>query len=134
VARSRLAYPLLGTLTYMLIVAVVLVVPVSAPHARRGYLTEYQIVAGRRLVADVVVNIAMFAPIGWGLHRTGRALRVSPQALILVATVVAMLFSLMMEALQLWLPARYSSIMDVVANSVGAVIGAWSEHRYASRA
>jgi hypothetical protein len=72
VTRSRLTYPLLGTLAYVLFMTVILVAPISRPHAPRGYLTEYHLPLGRRLVADVAVNIAIFVPLGWGLHRTGR--------------------------------------------------------------
>lgn len=132
VTRSRRPYPLLGTLAYMLLVVAILVAPISMPHDRRGYLTEYHLPLGRRLVADVAVNIALFVPLGWGLHRTGRGLGVPPRTLLVAAVLAAALFSLLMETLQFWLPARYSSIVDVLANTAGALLGAWSEARYTS--
>jgi glycopeptide antibiotics resistance protein len=117
----------------MLVVVALLVVPTSAPHEPRGYLTEYQLTLGRRVVADFAVNIAMFVPIGWGLHRGGHRLRVRPGARLLGAAVAAALFSAVMETVQFWLPGRYSSLVDVGANTLGAVLGAWAEARYGSR-
>jgi VanZ family protein len=134
VARSRLTFPILGTLAYALFVAIILVVPTSAPHPHRGYLADHPPVLGRRFVADIAVNIAIFVPLGWCLHRTGRALGLSPRAAVAGAVAGATLFSVSMETLQFWLPARYSSIVDVVANSAGALLGAWSERRAADRA
>jgi glycopeptide antibiotics resistance protein len=117
----------------MLVVVALLVVPTSAPHEPRGYLTEYQLTLGRRVLADFAVNIAIFVPIGWGLHRGGRRLRVRPGARLLGAAVAAALFSAVMETVQFWLPGRYSSLVDVGANTLGAVLGAWAEARYGSR-
>jgi VanZ family protein len=131
VARSRRPYSLLGTLAYTLLVVAILVAPTSAPHDRRGYLAEYHPL-GRRLVADVAVNIALFVPLGWGLHHTGRGLGVPPRMLLAAAVLAAGVFSLLMETLQFWLPARYSSIVDVLANTAGALLGAWSAARYTS--
>ena len=128
-AQSRLTSPLLGTLAYLLLLTVILVAPTGAPHAHRGYLTEYQLPLGRRLIADVAVNIAIFVPLGWGLRGTGRSLGLPPRILLLGAPLVAALFSLLMETIQFWLPARYSSIVDVAANTVGAVLGARGESR-----
>ena len=129
---SRRSYPLLGTLAYMLLVVAILVAPTSAPHDRRGYLAEYHLPLGRRLAADLAVNIALFVPLGWGLHRTGRGLGVPPRTVLVAAVLAAAVFSLLMETLQFWLPARYSSIVDVLANTAGALLGAWSAARYTS--
>jgi glycopeptide antibiotics resistance protein len=133
VTRSSLVSPLFATVAYMLVVVALLVVPTSAPHEPRGYLTEYQLTLGRRVVADVAVNIAIFVPIGWGLHRGGRRLRVRPGARLLGVAVAAALFSAVMETLQFWLPGRYSSVVDVAANTLGAALGAWAEARHRSR-
>jgi VanZ family protein len=47
--------------------------------------------------------------------------------------VAAALFSAVMETLQFWLPGRYSSVVDVAANTLGAALGAWAEARHGSR-
>ena len=76
------------------------------------------------MVADVLLNIAIFVPIGWGLHRAARPLCRRPGVLLLAVVVVAAGFSGLMETLQYWLPARYSSAVDVAANTLGALLGA----------
>ena len=132
VTRSRLALPLLGTLAYALLVVVILVAPISRPREQRAYLTESPLPLGRRLVVDLAVNIARFVPLGWGLHRIGRGLGLPPKSLLAAAVVFAAVFSLAMETLQFWLPTRYSSIVDVLANTGGALLGAWGEARSSS--
>jgi glycopeptide antibiotics resistance protein len=124
-------FALIGTILYMLVVAAALVVPASPPHVYRGYLQDFAL--GRRLVADVTLNLAIFVPIGWGLHRTARHRGAAPRTQLLVAASVAAAFSLTMETLQAWLPNRYSSVIDVLANTLGATIGAWIESRYGHR-
>ena len=119
---------LIGTIVYMLVVAAALVVPASPPHVSRGYLQDIPL--GRRLVADVAVNVAMFVPIGWGLRRAARRRGGAPRTRLLQAVILAAAFSLTMESLQAWLPNRYSSVVDVLANTLGAIIGAWLESRY----
>ncbi|HEX3178030.1 MAG TPA: VanZ family protein [Methylomirabilota bacterium] len=121
---------LLGTLLiYTGLVAVILVLPIGTPHIRRGYLAEYRLPLGRRLLADVAVNAALFAPIGWGVHRVARSYTRRQAVRILLAVGAAALFSFAMEAVQLWLPGRYSSIVDVAVNTLGAALGAWAEAR-----
>lgn len=127
----RPRYALIGTILYMLVVAAALVVPVSPPHVSRGYLRD--IAPGRRLVADVALNLAIFVPIGWGLHRAARRRGAAPRTRLLIAVILAAAFSLTMETIQAWLPNRYSSVVDVLANTLGATIGAWIESRYGYR-
>jgi glycopeptide antibiotics resistance protein len=115
---------LIGTVVYTIIVVAALVIPASAPHAQRGYLRDIPL--GRRLVADLALNVAIFVPIGWGVRRAGRTS-------LLAAVVLAAAFSLGMETIQAWLPNRYSSLADVLANTLGATAGAWLEARYVHR-
>ena len=124
----RPRHALLGTLVYVLLVAAALVVPASAPHVQRGYLLD--ISHGRRLIADLALNLVIFIPIGWGLRRAARRPGGSPRTAFLVAIVLAAAFSLVMETVQAWLPNRYSSAADIVANTLGATVGAFIEGRY----
>ena len=39
------------------------------------------------------------------------------------------LYSLAMETVQYFLPTRYSSVIDVVADTFGGSLGAWIERR-----
>lgn len=129
--KIRPRYALIGTIAYMLVVVAALVVPASPPHAHRGFLRDIPL--GRRLVADVALNVAIFIPIGWGLRRAAWRLDRAPRTLVLGAVILAAAFSLAMEAVQVWLPNRYSSLADVLANTIGAAVGAWMESRYDHR-
>ena len=115
----------------MLLMVAALVVPASAPHVSRGYLVDIPL--GRRLASDVALNVAIFIPIGWGLRRAGRRRDGAPRTSMLVAVALAAAFSLVMEAVQVWLPNRYSSLADVLANTLGATVGTWLESRCAER-
>jgi glycopeptide antibiotics resistance protein len=124
VPSIRPRHALIGTAVYTVIMVAALVIPASPPHAQRGYLRDIPL--GRRLVADVALNVAIFVPIGWGVRRAG-------STSLLAAVVLAAAFSLGMETIQAWLPNRYSSLADVLANTLGATAGAWLESRYAHR-
>ena len=126
--RIRPRHALLGTLVYTLIVIAALVMPAGTPHVQRGYLLDFSY--GRRLVADVAINVVIFVPIGWGLCRAARRSGGSSRIPWLVAVVLAAVFSLLMETVQAWLPNRYSSAADVMANTLGAAIGAFLEGRH----
>ena len=120
----RPRHALIGTVVYTVIMVAARVIPASPPHAQRGYLRDIPL--GRRLVADVALNVAIFVPIGWGVRRAG-------STSLLAAVVLAAAFSLGMETIQAWLPNRYSSLADVLANTLGATAGAWLEARYVHR-
>ena len=75
---------------------------------------------------DVVLNLALFAPLGFALamRRPGQQLAAScARAVALGAG-----FSALLELLQLFLPGRCSSVIDVLANALGCGAGA---HVYA---
>jgi VanZ family protein len=110
------------------VLTALLVMPMPGTHVRRGYLREFGLRSPRHAVADVVGNVAVFVPLGWGLHRVLRLLRLfrDTPTIITVAGTVA-LYSLTMETVQYFLPTRYSSIIDVVADTAGGSLGAWIE-------
>ncbi|RYF22262.1 MAG: VanZ family protein [Comamonadaceae bacterium] len=72
---------------------------------------------------DVNINIAGYAPLGFllalALQRTGW-----PRAAIAVAALAGTLLSLLMECLQIYLPRRVPSNMDLALNALGALLGA----------
>lgn len=78
---------------------------------------------------DIVANVAGYAPLGFLLAlahlRRGQAGATAsiPRAISL-ATAMAALLSLMMEALQSYLPARVASNLDFGLNVAGALAGA----------
>lgn len=65
---------------------------------------------------DFALNIVLFLPAGALLARIGR--RAS------ACTAAAALLSLAIESAQMWIPHRYPSQLDVLANALGALAGA----------
>lgn len=72
---------------------------------------------------DVVVNFAAYAPLGL-LLSIGSGARYGPSGGAVAATLAAVLLSLAMEAVQMFLPARIASNVDLLANGLGALVGA----------
>lgn len=74
-------------------------------------------------IFDLVINVVAYAPLGFlatlALDRPNHRY-LAP----LLATVFAVLVSLSMETTQSWLPSRVPSLLDLVCNSVGALLGA----------
>jgi VanZ family protein len=74
---------------------------------------------------DVMRNILLFVPFGWLLLiAAGRHSTHSWLALVAGVTLAGCLLSLSLEALQLLLPSRATTLADLIANSLGTVIGA----------
>jgi len=75
------------------------------------------IVCGPLGGVDFAANVVLFTPLGFGLMwLTGR-----------YGTTVAAAFAvtLAVESLQLLIPGRFASLGDLLANALGAVLGAW---------
>ena len=67
-------------------------------------------------LADFGLNVALYVPLGFLLRRyTGR---------VAVAAAVGLLLAVGVEAAQLFLPGRFSTLEDVIANGAGAGLGA----------
>ena len=109
---------------YLVLLIVVLTAPVGSVHLSRGYLKQAPPrVARRVLVVDTLINLAMFAPLGWGLRALiGR--RLNGAIAVVVVTVIGAGLSVSVETIQYFLPQRFSSILDVVFNTLGTAIGA----------
>ena len=77
--------------------------------------------------ADVVANVLLFLPLGF-LFRVS-----APRSVGHVLTVVAAcLVSLTFESLQLFLPGRFASPVDVMSNTLGAGLGSLVHARIAA--
>lgn len=111
----RLGLLLLGYL------GVVVAVMVFAPFSF-GPLTTGRVLllpeAGT-LVGDVVLNVALFVPLGFLLDRIATG-RLGPGRVL----IMGLLASVLIETTQLFLLERYSTVTDVVANTAGAWLGA----------
>jgi len=71
---------------------------------------------------DKVVHIALYAPLGYTLH-------LATGGRVLVSTLLGGLYGVSDEWHQSFVPSRDSSAGDVVADLVGAGLGAWFRRR-----
>ena len=72
---------------------------------------------------DVMMNVAAYVPLGL-LLSIGWGARFGPARGALAATAAAALLSLVMESAQMFLPSRVANNLDVLANTLGALLGA----------
>ena len=72
---------------------------------------------------DVAVNIGAYVPLGFLLARALMR-RLGNLRGVLAAAALACLFSTAMEAVQMFMPARIASNVDVLTNGLGGLIGA----------
>ncbi|MER3525192.1 MAG: hypothetical protein C4326_14380 [Ignavibacteria bacterium] len=77
----------------------------------------------RSLQDDAVTNIVLFLPIGVGFGIIAVRKRMSMLGGLGAVTLAGALLSLFVEVLQLFLPFRYSSLLDIAANTIGSAVG-----------
>lgn len=109
---------------YLIVLLPWLIVDMGLHPHPRAYLLEFRLASPARLTGDVIVNVAMFVPLGWLLARGLGGRAASALARVLIVTGFCGGLSLAMETLQFFLTTRYSSLIDVLANTLGAVAGA----------
>ena len=106
---------------YVVFLVVLLTVPVGRPNRDVYWLTTWTATLRRALI-DGAFNVALFAPLGWALHRTARDAGLGFGALVVTGVASAGL-SVGLETVQYLLPYRFSSLWDVIANVTGGVAG-----------
>jgi VanZ family protein len=79
---------------------------------------------------DVAVNVAAYLPLGF-LFSIACGARIRPARGAIAATLAAAMVSLAMEAAQMFLPARIASNIDLLANTLGALLGAMAAPLFA---
>lgn len=110
---SALGYALL---TYMtLVIVAITLIPFEFKTPARIQITLHG------SVSDVLANVVLFIPLGF-LFQLAR--RRAGWRSLLQALGFGVLVSIAMEACQLFLPGRYSSVIDVATNGFGAWLGA----------
>ena len=112
---------------YLAVLLPWLVVETGRPHPR-AYLLEFTHASPARLAADAIVNVALFVPLGWLLARGIADLAASTLARVLIASGLCGGLSLAVETLQFFLTSRYSSLIDVLTNTLGGLVGAVAAH------
>ena len=111
---SALGYALL---TYMtLVIAAITLIPFDF-RTQQGMA-----VSSTSSIADIVENIVLFVPLGFLFQVTRR--RTGWWRPLLKASCFGLLVSTTLEACQLFIPGRNSSVIDVATNGLGALLGA----------
>ncbi|WP_168200413.1 VanZ family protein [Protaetiibacter larvae] len=125
---------------YLVVVGVIVWTPVSSDTPFGGpigvvarWLTGFGLpLAESYTVLEVAANVVMFLPFGALAMTAFRWTRVWSTTLAGLAT------SGLIEGVQLFLPTRYSTVSDLVANTSGALLGAlavaWARRRALSAA
>lgn len=111
----RLGLLLLGYLGVVVAVIVFAPFQFTAPSTERVLLTP----SGAEAMRDVLLNVALFVPLGFLLERTARG-----RLRVWQVVGIGMAISLGIEVTQLFLPVRWTTATDVLANATGAASGA----------
>lgn len=79
---------------------------------------------GESNLDDIIHNVLLFLPLGFLLRADLERRHVAAAARVGLIAVLAGALSLGVESVQLWMPARYAALIDVAANTAGALLGA----------
>src|SRR4051812_38429639 len=79
---------------------------------------------------DVVVNIAAYVPLAFLLARAFMA-KLGVRRAVFVAALLALVTSIAMECVQMFMPSRVASNVDVLTNGLGGLIGALASPLFA---
>ncbi len=75
-------------------------------------------------IEDVIVNLMGFIPLGFFLNATlSKAGSGFERHGVLITVVLCFLISLFIEILQAWIPSRSSDFLDLLLNTLGALLG-----------
>lgn len=89
--------------------------------ARPEHFRAAWIVLETGWLSDLLLNVALFLPLGFIARRSFSDASRSPRGVVLGAVLV----SVAIETSQLFLAPRYTAASDVLANGVGALLGVW---------
>jgi len=79
----------------------------------------------RNYFIDIIVNIIGFIPLGFVLSITLFKFNITSEKRVVLMTVAScFILSLAIEIIQAWMPSRSSSMLDLISNTSGALIGA----------
>jgi hypothetical protein len=103
---------------------------------------DFGITDGRRFIehplaqrlTDFPLNVFLFLPLGALWHSGGKHRSMGLPSILLLSSATGATTSLTVEFLQLYLPSRFPSVIDVVANSAGAVAGVYLHRKWAASA
>ena len=94
--------------------------------AVRGYVDgrEVRVTGESHDLAELLGNLLLFVPLGFGLAALARSRRTPAAIAIPLVLAIGAALSLGVEVLQCWLPDRDPSLVDIAANSASAALGA----------
>ena len=110
--RSRKRWIYAGLAAYFVVVGLITITPAADS---QSFASPVCLICGSHGLADAVLNVLLFAPLGAGLVASGTPLR--------YAVITAFVTSLTIELAQVAIPVRYANLGDVLWNSVGALLG-----------
>jgi VanZ family protein len=120
----------LVTLAYVLLLVVGLAMPLRDSRGRaEAYRRQHHALSLsvppslRGKARDLSLNLVLFIPLGVLGRRSLRHAGVAPLPALLATVGGITALSLSMETLQHFIPGRYSSLVDVLMNAGGAVVG-----------
>jgi len=86
-------------------------------------LQQVGIVKTVNFLVNILGNILLFVPLGFGLTCLAQQRRLAGKTIPMVVVATGCFISLGVESLQIFLPTRFPSVLDVVTNSTGTFIG-----------
>jgi len=92
----------------------------------RGYDHHYGLLSDMNLtLEDAFINVMGFIPLGYLMASflSGGVRRQRDSRPVILAVALCVLVSFVIEFVQSYLPGRYSSIIDLATNTVGAMVG-----------
>lgn len=118
---------------YLLLLAYGSLYPLNGWDSHRGGLLVLLKAFGLKHLSrsDLVTNLVVYAPLGF-LIAIALGDRVSHRRRIITAALCGAAFSLTMEYLQSYLPARVPSLIDALLNTTSTFIGAVLAHTFAA--
>lgn len=111
-----------AALGWMALILALTMGPVPSTSAGSEGSSAFCLVCGSRGAADVLLNVALFVPLGWAVARRWGWRR---------ALAAGVGLSLVIEMAQLLIPGRFPGVGDLVANGVGTGLGAFVSGREA---
>ena len=102
------------------------IIPASMKVLQKKVLTwpSWRGVAGWNLTMDMLLNLIGFIPLGIVLMGAINRLEgIGPGYSRLIAVAAAFAFSLFIEVVQVWIPLRDSSMLDLLLNTAGGYLG-----------
>ena len=120
--RSARLRPEVAAILWAVFLAVVLLAPPSTLESTGGGFL-YRFIVGDLAWADKLTHAVLFAIMAWLAHRSFAAAGTERPAL--KAFAISASYGLLLDLLQGFIPERATELLDILANTFGAALGAW---------